>query len=612
MLLMANFKTILGRFKHSTGTCAVIVCLASGAAHTGSSTALQTHAERTAYLETGRYDEVIRLCQAFQTAHPSRVQCQRFGTTPEGRPMQVLVVAPPGVRSAAQARHKNLPVLLVQGGIHSGEIDGKDAGFQVLRDLLKAPANKALDQQVLLFVPVFNIDGHERFGAWNRPNQRGPKEMGWRVTAQNLNLNRDYAKAQSPEMRAMLGLVNTWDPILTMDLHVTDGAQFEHDIAIMVEPLSGGDAALKPAGLALRTGVLNDLAKAGNLPLPFYPSFVVEDDPASGFEDGVSTPRFSTGYFLTRNRFAMLVETHSWQPYAARVQSTATTIRSVVNLTATNGAAWRAASQAADEAACQAQGKPVDLTWAASDKTRTIEFRGYAYTRTPSEVSGTLMTRYDESKPEIWRVPLRDELLPKLTLPAPRVGYLVPAAQAARVAALLQSHGIQFNVLTRARSNVAVQAFATESATPVAKPSEGHQRLSITGQWASATRGFAPGSLFVPAAQPKLQLVMHLLEPLAPDSLTQWGAFNAFFEQKEYMEPYVAEQVARVQLAASPALAKAFADKLAADPKFAASPKARLDFFYRRHSAWDSLYQQPPVYRLEDAQGLGIKGSCGN
>jgi hypothetical protein len=345
MFLIASMRKLPGCFHPLTGALAVIVCLAGGIAHAGPAASLQTHAERTAYRETGRYDEVERLCQAFQAAHPARVQCQRFGTTPEGRPMRVLVVAPPGVRTADQARKKSLPVLLVQGGIHSGEIDGKDAGFQVLRDLLKTPANRVLDQQVLLFVPVFNIDGHERFGAWNRPNQRGPKEMGWRVTAQNLNLNRDYAKAQSPEMRAMLSLVNTWDPILTMDLHVTDGAQFEHDIAIMVEPVSGGDAALRPAGLALRTGVLNDLAKAGNLPLPFYPSFVVEDDPASGFEDSVSPPRFSTGYFLTRNRFAMLVETHSWQPYAARVQSTATTIRSVVNQTAMRGAAWRAAAQ---------------------------------------------------------------------------------------------------------------------------------------------------------------------------------------------------------------------------------------------------------------------------
>jgi hypothetical protein len=469
-----------------------------------------------------------------------------------------------------------------------------------------------LDQQVLLFVPVFNIDGHERFGAWNRPNQRGPKEMGWRVTAQNLNLNRDYAKADSPEMRAMLGLINTWDPILTMDLHVTDGAQFEHDIAIMVEPVFGGDATLRPGGLALRTAVVSDLAQKGHLPLPFYPSFVEQDNPASGVEDGVSPPRYSTGYFLTRNRFAMLVETHSWRPYAKRVQSTTNAIISVVNQTARNGKAWLASANAADQAASQAPGKPIELTWEPSQKTRTIEFRGYAYTRTRSEVSGALMTRYDESKPEIWRIPLRDDVQPQLTLPAPRLGYLIPAPQAPDVARLLQTHGIQYQLLPKARKEIAVQAFSTTSAQPDAKPTEGHQRLTINGQWEPAKRDFASGSLFVPAAQPKLRLVMHLLEPLTPDSLTQWGWFNSFFEQKEFLEPYVAEQVAREQLAASPDLAKAFADKLASDTQFAASPEARLDFFYRRHSAWDALYQQPPVYRLEEPQGVALKARKGH
>jgi murein tripeptide amidase MpaA len=594
---------LIASLRNTAATLTLIAGALCGMTHAATLDALSTHAERTAFAETGRYEEVIRLCHAFQAAHPTRVQCLRFGTTPEGRPMQVLVVAPPGVRTAAQAQRKGLPVLLVQGGIHSGEIEGKDAGFQVLRNLLQATANPALDKQVLLFVPVFNIDGHERFGAWNRPNQRGPKEMGWRVTAQNLNLNRDYAKAKSPEMRAMLALVNAWDPILTMDLHATDGAQFEHDIAIMVEPASGGDASLRPSGLALRTTVVGDLAKQGHLPLPFYPSFVEEDNPSSGFEDGVSPPRFSTGYFLTRNRFAMLVETHSWKPYAARVQSTAAAIVSVVNQTAAHGASWQQAAQLADQTATGLAGKPVDLAWKVSDKTRTIEFRGYAYSRTMSDVSGALMTRYDEGKPEVWRLPIKDELLPSLTLQAPHLGYLVAAAQAEHVAVTLNAHGLRYQRMTQPLNNAQVQAFATTRAIPDAKPTEGRQRLHVTGNWLPHRRSFAAGSLFVPSAQPRLRLVMHLLEPLAPDSLTQWGEFNIFFERKEYMEPYVAEQVAREQLAADPALAKSFAEQLASDPAFAADAEARLNFFYRRHPAWDALYQQPPIYRLEKQPG---------
>src|SRR5688572_6063245 len=249
---------------------------------------LTTVAERSGFVETGRYDEVLSLCDAFAKRYPKAVRCISFGTSPEGRPMKALVASTSGALSAEQARRRGLPVVLIQGGIHSGEIDGKDAGFLALREVLEGKAAPGvLDKLVWVFVPVFSVDGHERFGAWNRPNQRGPKEMGWRTTAQNFNLNRDYLKADAPEMRAMLGLVEAWDPIAYVDLHATNGAQFEHDISVQIEPLHSGDAALARAGLALRDALLADLAAQGSLPLPFYPSFETHDDPASGIVDGV-------------------------------------------------------------------------------------------------------------------------------------------------------------------------------------------------------------------------------------------------------------------------------------------------------------------------------------
>ena len=194
---------------------------------------LRTVSEQSGFKRTGRYDEVIDLCARFAAAYPDAVACEEFGRTPEGRPMLALVVSKSGARTAQAAHEQGIPVSLFQGGIHAGEIDGKDAGFLLLRELLQGKAGKGLlEKQVLVFVPVFNIDGHERFGAWNRPNQRGPEQMGWRTTAQNYNLNRDYLKADAPEMRAMLGLISRWDPLVYVDLHVTDGAKFEHDVAI--------------------------------------------------------------------------------------------------------------------------------------------------------------------------------------------------------------------------------------------------------------------------------------------------------------------------------------------------------------------------------------------
>ncbi|KFN50023.1 hypothetical protein N790_01255 [Arenimonas malthae CC-JY-1] len=562
---------------------------------------LGTVSEASGFTRTGRYDEVVKLCDDFARAYPAAVRCLDFGTTPQGRPMKALVASTRGALDPAAARGQDLPVVLVQGGIHAGEIDGKDAGFLALREVLEGKVAKgALDKLVLVFVPVFNVDGHERFGPWNRPNQRGPVEMGWRTTAQNYNLNRDYLKADSPEMQAMLGLVQAWDPLAVVDLHATDGAQFEHDISIQVEPVHAGDPALREAGRAWRDGVIADLETQGSLPLPFYPSFVVSDDPSSGFADGVAPPRFSTGYFWLRNRLAMLVETHSWREYPHRVRITRNTVVSVLERLAANGQAWQRLAREADARAGETGGAPQPLAFTAGPEARLIDFRGYAYTRTPSEISGALMTRYDETTPQIWRIPLRDDVQPSVTVAAPAAGYLVPAEHAAFVGAKLRLHGVQFREIANGGKRE-VEVFRADTAQLSAGSVEGHQTLAVTGDWARETRDVPAGSLYVPLRQPGARLVMAMLEPKAPDSLLAWGEFNNAFERKEYMEDYVAEDVARKMLAEDPALAAAFARRLQDDPAFAADPQARLEFFYRRHSSWDERFRLYPVMRTDVA-----------
>ena len=561
---------------------------------------LTTLSERSGFLKTGRYEEVQALCDAFAKAYPQAVRCIDFGISPEGRPMKALVVSTSGALDTASARQRGLPVVLIQGGIHAGEIDGKDAGFWALREILDGQVAKGvLDNLVWVFVPVFSVDGHERFGAWNRPNQRGPEEMGFRTTAQGYNLNRDYLKADAPEMQAMLRLIDEWDPLVEVDLHVTDGAKFEHDVSIQVEPLHAGDPELRKVGRAWRDAVIADLARQGSLPLPYYPSFKVDDDPSSGFDDGVPPPRFSHGYFWLRNRMGMLVETHSWKTYPVRVQVTFNTVVSVLQQVATHGRQWQQVARDADARASRLQGQPVPLTYAPGKESRLVDFRGYEYSRTLSEVSGTMMTRYDEGKPQVWKLPLRDNVQPSLSVLAPAAGYVVPAAHAAWVGAKLTLHGIEFRVLP-AQSDLAVEIFRATEATPAAQPSEGHQRMTVKGEWKPDRRDLGAGALFVPIAQPKSRLAMSVLEPLAPDSLLAWGEFNNAFERKEYMEGYVAEEVARDMLK-DPAVKQSFEQRLKDDPAFAKDPVARLDFFYHMHSAWDDRHNLYPVMRIPTA-----------
>ncbi|KQQ32805.1 peptidase M14 [Duganella sp. Leaf126] len=571
---------------------------AAPAVPAAASPALTTVAERSGFQSTGRYAEVVDLCARFQKAYPKQVRCFEFGRTPENRPMLALAVTRTGALTAEQAKKKGVPVLLIQGGIHAGEIDGKDAGFLALREALEnRAAPGALERQVLLFVPVFNVDGHERFGRYNRPNQRGPVEMGWRTTAQNYNLNRDYVKADTTEMQAMLALVNAWDPLAYVDLHVTDGAKFQPDISIQVEPVHGGDVPLRAAGSALQQGILADLKAQGSDPKPYYISFAKEDDPMSGFVDSMPTPRFSHGYFVMRNRFGVLVETHSWKDYPTRVRITRNTIVSLLSQVAQHGKDWSRIAQEADARASAMGGADFTLTYRTTFNAKTIDFPGYAYTRGHSDISGALMTQYDETRPQTWTVPLRDEIVPELTVAAPQGGYLVPLAEAARVAAKLKQHGITYKVLDADAMAADVETFRATKTTFGAKSFEGHQTLAVDGQWARERRSVSKGALFVPIAQPKAQLVMTLLEPRGPDSLLAWGEFNNWFERKEYMEDYVAEDVARAQLAADPALRAAFRKQLDTDADFNKSPQARLEFFARRHASWDERYNLYPVMR---------------
>jgi hypothetical protein len=330
----------------------------------------------------------------------------------------------------------------------------------------------------------------------------------------------------------------------------------------------------------------------------------------------VYSPRFSTGYFPQRNRFTVLVETHSWKEYARRVEVTRNTVVALAELMAAHGARWKVEAHEADEAAIRIGGTEVTLDYTSSWREPTqagaassgleasdaeiIEFRGYAYTRERSPISGDLVTVYDPNTPQIWKVPYRNRVQPALIVKAPLGGYVVPAAYADEIGAKLALHGISFERVPDDVDGVRAEVFRAVRVTFSSAPFEGRMRARLEGGWARETHQIRAGALFVPIAQPLARLLMALLEPQAPDSLAAWGFFNACFEQKEHMEPYVAEQIARQMIEENPGLGEAFAARIAQDPAFAADPAARLDFFLKLHSSHDERYNLYPVFRVDE------------
>lgn len=563
---------------------------------------LTTLAERSGWKQTGRYAEVETLCHAFAKRFPRNVRCEKFGTTPERRPMLALVASADGAFTPKAARLKKRPVVFLQGGIHAGEIDGKDAGFWLLRDLLEGKALPgALKKLTVIFVPVFNVDGHERFGKNHRPNQVGPEEMGWRVNAQNLNLNRDYVKTDTLEMEAMLRFLDRWDPALLMDLHVTDGARFQPDVAVILEPNLAGPAGMRAVGRKAQLAIFDELRKEGHQPLEFYPSFIRQGDPASGFAQAIPPPRFFHGYWPLRNRFAVLVETHSWKDYATRVRTTRDVVLAVLERAMTHAPEWIAAEKKAD-ASDRAEAKAnLGLAWTHDAAQTAIDFPGYHYVRKPSPISGELGITYDTSRPELWHVPFFPAVKPAQTAASPQAGWVIPVTEARWLKEKLTLHGFRYTTLRKALT-LEVQAYRASGIHFANTSYEGHQRLSTEGAWRRETQVLPAGSIFVPSRQAGQALLAQLFTPNAPDALLSWGFFNAFFEQKEYIEPYVLEPWAEALLARDSKVKAAFGARMK-DPRFANDPEERLRFFAELHPSWDRWFGLYPVFRVDEVPG---------
>jgi hypothetical protein len=549
---------------------------------------LETHAERTGYAETGPASEVDALVRAFTRRFRGRLRADRFGTTSEGRPLWMLAASEDGTLTPEKARRRGRPVVFALAGIHPGEIDGKDAGFQLLRELLEGTALPGILRHVtFVFVPIFNVDGHEHSSPHHRPNQNGPRSQGWRTNARNLNLNRDWMKADSPEMRALLPALQAWDPLVFVDLHVTDGAHFLPDVSLLVAPLIEGPPRMQAMARVLQDEIHADLRAGGHLPLDFYPSLVRDDDPASGFTRTVYPPRFSHSYWGLRNRLAVLVETHSWKDYRHRVVTTRDVLAAVLTSVRQHGPAWRVRMRGLDADTRNKPPTALDLAFAATEETETIDFPAYAYDRAPSPATGGTYLRFHLDRPQPWRVPLRSRMVSTIHVELPRGGWAISTGWAALVA----------EALTRP-ARARVSSFELFDPRPAAAPYEGRQRLDPVGAWSDPRAEELPrGTLVVPLAQPRAALAAHLLEPTGPDSLAAWGSFNGAFQQQEYVEAYLLEPWAEAELARDPALRAAFEERLR-DPAFAGDADARRRFFLLRHPSYDQRIRRVPVLRL--------------
>ena len=564
-----------------------LLFLLLGSLLAGSAGARQTPFEESGGNKTPTYAETMAWCEEL-AASSDILYFGSFGTSPQGRALPVMVADLAGRFEATehQVREEGA-VLLVEACIHAGETCGKDAGMLLLRDLAEDQdlARRLLARTTLVFVPIFNVDGHERFGPYNRINQNGPEEMGWRVTAQNLNLNRDFLKADTPEMRAWLGLFNSWAPDFFVDIHSTDGADYQYTLTYGLEVRGNMDPGLSAWTRDYRDAMEKAMMDDGHLIAP-YVSFKDWHDPRSGLKAGVMGPRFSQGYAAIRNRPGLLIETRAM-------------LVNTLEWLASEGPSLRRAVAAADArtASPAFRAEPFPLTFRGTDEAAPFAFRGVQYEKVTSPVTGGDWFRYHADQPVTMDLDYFQTVAPDRTARLPEA-YLVPAEWTV-IIDRLQWHGIQFSRLAEP-TTLAVRTWRLEEPAWRQRSYEGHHPVEFSATGIKDTRTFPAGSVLVDMNQPLARVAAHLLEPAGPDALVRWDYLDAIFERVEYVESYVIEDMIATMVQEDPTLLEQLEEKKAADPGFAANPWAIRTWFYQQTPYYDARVGIYPVGCLDD------------
>ena len=545
--------------------------------------------ERLRLVGTPRYEETVAWLRKLVAASPE-LRLVTLGKSPEGRELWMVIASRERAFTPQALKAAGKPSLLAQAGIHAGEIDGKDAGLMLLRDIaVRKTKSHLLDQANLLFVPIFNVDGHERFSSQGRINQRGPEQSGWRTTARNLNLNRDYAKLDAPETRAIVQALALWDPALYFDLHVTDGADYQYDITF-----GHTDGGFSPSiaawlGDTLEPALTRDLEAMGHIPGPLI-QLLDDKDPAKGIQDWMPTARFSNAYGDVRHVPTLLVENHSLKPYAQRVLGTYVLLESALRTLGQQAAALRAAI--AQDRGRRPATVPVDWKVASAPTGVIEDFKGIGWRVATSAVSGATYVEWLGTKTST-RMPRTG--MPVSATVARASAYWIPPAWA-DVIERLEAQGIKLE-RTKEPRDLDVEVYRLSEPKLATDPFEG--RVQVTARITPERRRehYPAGAARVTTDQALGDLAAVLLEPTSPDSFFQWGFFLEVLQPTEYVEAYIMAPMAERMLADDPALKQEFEHALAADPALAKDPKARLQWFYRRTPFADQRFALYPVGR---------------
>lgn len=479
----------------------------------------QTTAERSGYAETSSHADVLRFVDSLQRLGAG-IRAARLGESPQGRLLPYVIASRPLVDGPAEAHRSGKPILYIQGNIHAGEVEGKEAVLMLLRDLTLGALRPLLDSLVLVVVPIYNADGNDAFGPQERtrPGQNGPAIVGLRSNGQGLDLNRDYIKLEAPETRGAARLLAAWDPDFFIDLHTTDGSY--HGYVLTYDP--GLNVNSSPANDYIRDKFLPEVRarmRARHKQEVFSYGNFRNADPDSlvqGWETYDPRPRFGTNWAGLRARMAILSEAYSHADFRTRVDATYNFVLEILRLAATERATIKSlvlasTRQRPDSVALRSGlAPPVQVDVIAEITERAGEGAGPFARRRPTGVFKTI------------RMPVFDRFMAtrKEAIPA---GYLLPP-QHSQLAELLRRQGVEVRRVAASWQGQA-EGFRVDSL--VVEPLfEGHRTIRVEGAWHAREAALAPGWFLVSTDQRLGTFAAYVLEPASEDGLATWNFFD--------------------------------------------------------------------------------------
>ncbi|MET3876216.1 M14 family metallopeptidase [Chitinophaga sp. OAE865] len=553
---------------------------------------LTTRYEKTNGRETATYTEVIQYYQQLAKRFP-QINIQAIGATDAGFPLHLVTYSPGRNFDFKSLHRQNKRVILINNGIHPGEPDGIDASMMLLRDLAQGKIHLP-ENIILAVIPVYNIGGMLNRSPWYRVDQNGPDAFGSRGNAQNLDLNRDFIKADSKNALAFQQIYHLTDPDVFVDNHVSNGADYQHIMTLLTTQHNKlGGAMGEFMNKTFEPGLYALMKKKGYDLVPYVNHF--GETPDSGWVEFADLPRYSSGYTTLFHTFGFVPETHMLKPYPLRVKATYALMECFIEFTSTHSETIKQLREHAKQAALTQKTFP--LAWQFDmNKYSLITFRGFASGHKPSAISGLPRLYYDRTKPYTRQVKFYNYATEENFVEKPEA-YIIPQGWWT-VIGLLKNNQVKMQPLQH-DTTIFVEVYHIADFQSYTKPFEKHYlHTNIKVSSSKDSIRFRKGDYYIPMNQSANRYLMETLEPTGGDSFFAWNFFDTILGQKEGYSPYVFEDTGAEYLKQHPELQELLNKKKAADTAFANSASAQLNFVFKNSPYAEPEYMRYPVYRV--------------